>query len=101
QLSKSLANLHNEFRSQESGLTSKTKLALQSLGFLLKPKVSIVQEHANGFVNRKKRCYICSTHPGRKVQQVCDMCKQNVCKSHSTSITTVVCQPCEKNYLTI
>jgi hypothetical protein len=78
ELGKSLTNSHNERRDQQSGHTSKAKLALQSLGFELKPKISINQVHMNNFMKRKRRYYIYPTHPGRKIQQVFDICKNNV-----------------------
>jgi hypothetical protein len=78
-------------------IPSKVKLGLQSLGFVLKPESSIKQVDTGNPVKRKRRCYICPTHPGRKVQQVCDIYKNNVCRSHSTNFTRVICHSCAEN----
>ena len=94
ELGRSLTNPQNTRRSEQSGHTLKVKLALQSLGFVLKPKLSINQVHMENSVKRKRRCYMCPSHPGRKVQQVCDICKHNVCRSHSSSFTSVICRSC-------
>ncbi|CAF1454756.1 unnamed protein product [Rotaria sordida] len=96
QLSKSLTNPHNQRRSEQSHLTSKVKLALQSLGYELKPEISLAQVNTNDVIKIKKRCYLCPVNPGRKVRQSCDICQNNVCNSHSSSSTTVICQECEK-----
>jgi hypothetical protein len=95
-LGRSLTNPHNERRSQQVRLTLKIKLSLQSLGFEVKPKILENQVRINESSKRRRRCYICPTHPGRKSQQVCDICKNNVCRSHSSSFTTIICQSCEK-----
>ena len=97
QLGKSLTNSHNERRCHYSYLTYNTKIALQSLGYELKSKTIIVPDHNDGVGKIKRRCYLCPTHPGRKIRQTCDACQNNVCKFHSTSITTVICQRCEAN----
>jgi hypothetical protein len=91
-LERSLTNPHNERRSQQVRLTLKIKLSLQSLGFEVKPKILENQVRINESSKRRRRCYICPTHPGRKSQQVCDICKNNVCRSHSSSFTTIICQ---------
>ncbi|CAF1356678.1 unnamed protein product [Rotaria sordida] len=72
------------------------KLALQSLGYELKPEISLAQVNTNDVIKIKKRCYLCPVNPGRKVRQSCDICQNNVCNSHSSSSTTVICQECEK-----
>ncbi|CAF1224457.1 unnamed protein product [Adineta steineri] len=94
ELGRSLTNPHNTRRSEQSGHALEVKLALQSLGFVLKPKLLINQVHMENSVKRKRRCYMCPSHPGRKVQQVCDICKYNVCRSHSSSFTSVICHSC-------
>jgi hypothetical protein len=97
QLSKSLTNSHNERRSQCSRLTLKTKLALKCLGYELKSNILTIEDKSNDSIKIKKRCYLCPTHPGRKIRQVCEKCQKNVCKSHSTSNTTIICQLCEEH----
>ncbi|CAF3970260.1 unnamed protein product [Rotaria sordida] len=67
-LGKSLTNPHNERRSQQVRLTSKIQLALQSLGFELKPKISVNQVRIND-PSKRRLYYMCPTHPGRKSQQ--------------------------------
>jgi hypothetical protein len=94
QLSNALTSSHNERRSQQSGLKKKVKLALQSLGYELK---SDIVETTTDLPQGKKICYLCPTHPGRKVRQICDMCQNHVCVPHSTITTTVICDSCGKN----
>jgi hypothetical protein len=97
QLGKSLANSHNEHRSDYSRLTTNTKLALQSPGYQVKPKTVIAQDHMESVVKMKRRCCLCPAHLGLKIRQTCDIRQNNVWKSHSTSTTTIVCQCCATN----
>lgn len=97
ELAKSLARPQHERRCQQIGLSFKVKLALQSLGFELKLETPKNQEHMNNPIKRKRRCFICPSNLDRKIQQVCDICNKNVCKSHSISYKSVVCELCGNN----
>ncbi|CAF1505543.1 unnamed protein product [Adineta ricciae] len=65
-LGKSLTHAHNTRRSEQSGHTLQVKLALQSLGFVLKSKLSTSEVHLGNSAKGKRRCYMCPSHPGRK-----------------------------------
>ncbi|CAF1209146.1 unnamed protein product [Rotaria sordida] len=96
QLSTALTVTQNQRRSQKPRLMPKVKLALLSLGYQV-PWGIVKDLHVNTHTNRiKRRCYLCPAKPGRKVRQICDNCGQNVCLSHSSSITVVTCRTCEK-----
>jgi hypothetical protein len=95
ELSTLLTNAQNARRSQETRLSPKSKLALQSLGFELKQDIQVAR-HIIDVVKRKKRCFLCPSNPGRKIRQVCDVCQRNICKHHSTSTKKVICQLCEE-----
>ncbi|CAF1167844.1 unnamed protein product [Rotaria sordida] len=97
ELCKSLTDSHNQRRVKQSRPRPKVKLALQSLGYEFKPQNLIVQDNLDHFITIKKRCFLCPSHPGRKVRQICDACQRNVCNSHSFSIKSVICQSCKKN----
>ena len=96
QLSTTLIVPQNQRRSHESRLMPKVKLALISLGYQI-PSGIVKDLSVNTRANRiKRRCYLCPATPGRRVRQICDNCGQNVCLSHSSSITIVTCRTCEK-----
>ncbi|CAF0991562.1 unnamed protein product [Adineta steineri] len=97
ELSKLLTDTHNQRRVKQPRLAPKIKLALQSLGYELKPENLVVEDTIDNLVKTKKRCFLCPSHPGRKVRRTCDTCQKNVCNSHSISITSVICQSCKKN----
>ena len=92
-LSTILTASHNQRRSQESRIMPKVKLALLSLGYHV-PAGPINDLSVNTY--SKRRCYLCPAKPGRKVRQICNKCGENVCLSHSNSITIVTCRTCEK-----
>jgi hypothetical protein len=95
QLSKVLTDSQNQRRGQDSRLMPKVKLALLSLGYNLHSE-SLQDLTVSTPPNpAKRRCYMCPTKPGRKVRQTCSHCGQNVCLSHSNSITMVTCQKCK------
>lgn len=95
ELAKSLARPQLERRTQESRLSSKIKLSLQSLGYQLKVNKLTNKEDMN--ISVKRRCFICPSKLDRKVKQICDICKKNVCTSHSSSFNSVICQLCEED----
>ena len=68
ELSLSLTISHHRRRCQESHLSSKTKLALRSLGYALKQQRLSHQGRSEGSTQNKKRFYRCPAHPGRKVR---------------------------------
>ncbi|CAF1384390.1 unnamed protein product [Adineta ricciae] len=67
-LSQSLMTPHQKRRSESSSLSSKTKLALRSLGYELKQPTPLAQDCNGELIKTKKRCYLCPSHPGRKVR---------------------------------
>ena len=95
ELSMKLTSLQTERRSKESYLKPKVKIALLSLGYEVGSK-SLQPIEVNTCLNRKKRCYLCPSQPGRKVRQTCNNCGRNVCLSHSHNSTMVICQQCDE-----
>ncbi|CAF2038169.1 unnamed protein product, partial [Rotaria magnacalcarata] len=88
QLSKYLTKSHNEHRDEEPHLSLKTKLALESLEYNLDREISITENQNDDLVKRKKICFLCPTHPGRKVRQRCDACQNHVYNYHAISKRT-------------
>ncbi|CAF4518906.1 unnamed protein product, partial [Rotaria sp. Silwood2] len=77
ELSKSLTDSRNQRRVKQPRLAPKVKLALQSFGYELKTENLMVQDNIDNLVKTKKRCFLCPSHPGRKVRQICDACQKN------------------------
>jgi hypothetical protein len=97
-LSQSLMTPHLKRRCEASNLSSKTKLALRSLGYQLKQPTSLAHGRNGELIKTKKRCYLCPSHPGRKVRQLCDTCQNHVCNSDSASKAKIICQSCEEKF---
>ena len=97
ELSESLTTDHNDRRSQQSPLSHKTKLALQSLGYDLKSHTQASRIQNDSSVATKKQCYLCRHHPGGKVRQTCNICHGHVCNSHAVITKTIICTTCEDN----
>lgn len=45
----------------------------------------------------KRRCHLCPHAKSRKIKQICEVCKRNVCKEHATAI--IRCRECKKSQL--
>lgn len=43
---------------------------------------------------QRKRCYMCPHSKARKIKQICEICKRNVCKEHASAI--LHCRNCKK-----
>lgn len=96
ELAKSLTHAQLERRSQQSRLSSKVKLGLQSMGYQLKVEKSKDEECMSRSVKRR-RCFICPTNQDRRIKQICDICKKNVCRSHSYTFKSIICHSCQEN----
>ena len=96
QLSTALIVPQNQHRSQEPRLMPKVKLALLPLEYQIPSRI-VKDLSVNTYANQIKQiCYLCPAKRGRKIRQIYNNCGQNVCLSHSSSITVVTCRTCEK-----
>ena len=78
ELSESLTMAHNDRRSQQSRLSHKTKLALQSLGYDLKSHTQASPIQNDSSVATKKRCYLCPHHAVITKTIICTICEDNL-----------------------
>ena len=73
-LSKCVTKAHNERRIEQPYLALKTKLTLESLGYKLYREISTTEDPNNDLITKKKRSFLCPSHPGCKVRPRCDTC---------------------------
>lgn len=90
QLSSELTYSHIVRRSQR-GLSQATKETILHVtgGENEEPEQTIETPPAK---KPRRRCYMCPSKKDRKIKQVCDNCRKNICNEHA--VTTLRCKKC-------
>ena len=75
------------------GLKQKTKISMQCFDVDITVAQTAVRRQPTDKPPKKKECFVYLRKSDRKIKQVCDICKRNVCSDHSEKIQS--CNTCK------
>ena len=72
------------------GFQQKTETEMQCFDVDITVAQTAVRRQPRDESTKKKRCYVFPQKSDRKIKEVCDLCKRNVCNDHSEKIQSVM-----------